>query len=272
MTTEDRLGVAASALNAVEGFYILGNERFEADGATFVRNLAAPDIWDSNHVTSITASTPQEIDRLLERAEREFAVIKHRRFDVTNATPPQVEARLVHERYTRNELAVMLLEGELAGQPKPCDIRPADDEAAWEAYVALHDVDWREYKDRMPGGVRGFDEGTAAQMMRMRRVKSPPVRHWLAYVDGEPRAYLSSWGGVDGVGMVEDLFTHPDCRGRGLATALIHHCVAQARREGAGPVVIGADPTDTPKDMYAALGFRPVALFREYLRWTDSPG
>lgn len=145
MTAEDRLGVAASALRVVEEFYILGNERFEAEGATFVRNLDVPDIWDSNHVTSITAATPQEIDRLLERADREFAGVKHRRFDVTNSTPPQVEARLVHERYTRNELVVMLLEGELAGQPKPCEIRPADDESSWEAYVALHDVDWREY-------------------------------------------------------------------------------------------------------------------------------
>ncbi len=102
--------------------------------------------------------------------------------------------------------------------------------------------------------------------MRSRQAKSPPARHWLACVDGEPRAYLSSWGGVDGVGMVEDLFTHPDFRHRGLATALIHHCVSEARKEGAGPVVIGADPKDTPKRMYAALGFHPVAVKREYLK------
>ena len=71
---------------------------------------------------------------------------------------------------------------------------------------------------------------------------------------------------MDGVGAVEDLFTHPDFRHRGLATALIHHCVAEVRSEGAGPIVISADTTDTPKRMYAALGFRPVAVKRDYLK------
>ncbi len=79
-------------------------------------------------------------------------------------------------------------------------------------------------------------------------------------------AYFNSWAGVDGVGQVEDLFTHPDFRHRGLATALIHHCVAECRRGGAGPVIIVAEPTDTPKQMYAAMGFRPAAIATHYLK------
>ena len=55
-------------------------------------------------------------------------------------------------------------------------------------------------------------------------------------------------------------------RHRGVATALIAHCVDDARAHGAGPVVIVSDPTDTPKHMYAALGFRPVALKRGWLK------
>jgi hypothetical protein len=58
---------------------------------------------------------------------------------------------------------------------------------------------------------------------------------------------------------------------RGLATALIHPCVADARSKGAGPVVIAADPTDTPKHMYAAMGFRPVAVYSHYLKRLDRP-
>ena len=256
---------ARSALTVSEAFSALGNERFEADGATFVRNREIPDIWDANHVTHVTAATPGEIEGLLARVEREFAGFRHRQFRAEFTTPPALEARLTLEGYQGSEELVMLLEGELQGQPKRHEIRPLTDDAGWQAYTALHDLDWREYKDRMPG-TRGFDEKTAEAMMRSRQLKTPPVRHWLACVDGEPRAYLSSWVGVDGVGMVEDLFTHPDFRHRGLATALIHHCVAEVRREGAGPIVIGADTTDTPKRMYAALGFRPVAVKREYLK------
>jgi hypothetical protein len=36
----------------------LGHERFEADGALFVRNRQLPDIWEANHVTAVTAASP----------------------------------------------------------------------------------------------------------------------------------------------------------------------------------------------------------------------
>ncbi len=257
---------ARSALAVNEAYRALGNEVFEVEGATFVRNREIPDIWDANHIAHITAATPEEIDRLLARAEREFAGFPHRQCCVDSTTPPAVEARLALEGYKCSDLLVMMMEGEPQGQPKPHEVREVTDDADWEAYAALHNVDWRDYRERMPGAPGGLNEETARQMMLSRRTKSPPVRHWLAYLDSEPRAYCSSWVGMDGVGQVEDLFTHPDFRHRGLARALIHHGVAEARRDGAGPVVIVADPADTPKRMYATLGFRPVAVKRDYLK------
>ena len=85
-------------------------------------------------------------------------------------------------------------------------------------------------------------------------------------MDGEPRGFFSSWEGTAGVGQVEDLFVEDGWRHRGLATALLHHTVADARAAGAGPIAIIADATDTPKTMYAAMGFRPVATVRKYTR------
>ena len=104
------------------------------------------------------------------------------------------------------------------------------------------------------------------------RLKAPAVRSWLVWLDGGARAYLSSWPGENGVGMVEDLYTEQAYRHRGLATALLAHCVADARARGAGPVVIGADVNDTPKRMYAALGFRPLFVSRSYLRLLEPEG
>lgn len=259
----DPFTTTRAALATNQAYHALGNERFQADGAVFIRNRQTPAIWDANHVTQVTASTSQEIERLLARVEREYAGLAHRRFDLDFMTPPQFEARLVLEGYQRSDALVMLLEGEIVGSAKPCDIRPVMDEPDWQAHVTLHDIDWREYREKIPGS---FDEETARQMMLSRRSKWPPARHWLAYADGEARAYCSSWLGPNGMGLVEDLFSHPDFRHRGLATALIHHCVGEVRREGAGPVVIVADATDTPKQMYDAMGFRPVAVEREYRR------
>ena len=65
---------------------------------------------------------------------------------------------------------------------------------------------------------------------------------------------------------MEDLFTVPAFRRRGVATALIAHAVGDARDRGAGPVLIGADPDDSPKHMYAAMGFRPLCVLRSYTR------
>jgi GNAT superfamily N-acetyltransferase len=250
-----------------EDLLALGNEVFEAEGALFVRNRALPAVHDANHVGRVTACAPDEIDRLLARAHREFSGCgcKHLRFDLDLDTPPQFEARLALEGYRRNDALVMLLEGELRGKAKPFEIRPVESETDWAAYGALHEIDWQAYAERTsPGAAEEASAWTAAAMLQSRRLKSPPARFWLAYLDGAPRAYLFSWEGTKGVGQVEDLFTHPDYRHRGLATALIHHCVADARAHGAGPVVIVADPTDTPKEMYAAMGFLPVAVKRSW--------
>jgi GNAT superfamily N-acetyltransferase len=101
------------------------------------------------------------------------------------------------------------------------------------------------------------------------RLKTPPDRKWLAYVDGAARGMASAWE-MDGVGQVEDVFVEPRSRHRGIATALIHHCVADCRARGAGAVVIVADAADTPQTMYAAMGFRPVATKRRYVLYPQS--
>jgi len=78
---------------------------------------------------------------------------------------------------------------------------------------------------------------------------------------------MSSVWQVNGLGQVEDVFVEPAYRHRGIATALIHHCVADCREQGAGAVVIVADACDTPQHMYAAIGFRPAATKRRYVRY-----
>ena len=89
--------------------------------------------------------------------------------------------------------------------------------------------------------------GVTEQMVAAKRVKAPDLRFWLARADGTDAAFFSSWPRRDGVGIVEDLFTRPEFRHRGIATALIAHSVADARERGAGLVAISARAADTPK-------------------------
>ena len=62
--------------------------------------------------------------------------------------------------------------------------------------------------------------------------------------------------------MVEDLFTLPSHRNRGIARSLIHHCVDDALARGAVDVLIGALHDDTPKNAYAAMGFETTCRDR----------
>ena len=141
----DELTRRAQAVN--QAYLALGNEQFDADGASFVRNREAPEIRDANHVTRITAASLAEIDRLFVRVEREFADIPHRAYHIYSDTPPAIEARLALEGYERNDALVMLLEGDLAGQAKDHDIRLVEGEDSWQAYRSLHLAGWIAYRE-----------------------------------------------------------------------------------------------------------------------------
>ena len=245
------------------GYLALGCEVFEAEGGRFVRDRAHPSIWDANHVSHIRCESEAQLERLLARADIEYAGSRHRRLDLDSKTPSFVAARLALEGWSCDETLELLLEEELRAEPKAADIREVVTDADWAAYAALSELDARESNARQG---REFQPEVAAGFLALKRAGAAEIRFWMAYVDDVPRAYFASWPGTNGVGMVEDLFTQQEFRHRGIATALIAHCVADARERGAGPVVIGADPTDTPKRMYAALGFRPFLVRRNYIR------
>ena len=241
----------------------LANETFDADGARIVRNRGHANIYDANHVSHVTCESESDIERLLARVEQEYTHCRHRRFDVDPWTPSEFVSRLVLEGYSADEDLLLVLEGDLHARPAWCDIRRVESEEQWAASSELHEMDFVERCRRLG---RTPDPSVPEAFAALRRATSADVAYWMAYHDDTPVAYLWSWPGVHGTGVVEDLFTHPDYRHRGVATALIAHGVADARARGAGPVAISADPGDTPKLMYRALGFRPIVVVRHYIR------
>ena len=114
--TSDSL--AARVDRAIDDFpSYAGEERFEAEGAIFVRDRSIPDKYYANHVEQVTASTPEEIARLSDRVEVEFKGFRHRCFYVDRDTPTEFEAWLLMEGYQRSDSLVMVLTGELRCTP-----------------------------------------------------------------------------------------------------------------------------------------------------------
>jgi predicted GNAT family acetyltransferase len=99
------------------------------------------------------------------------------------------------------------------------------------------------------------------------RRKAGPMTFYIAELAGRPVAYAARVECPNGLGMIEDVFTLPDVRNKGIASALIAHVLGRLRGEiPARPVFLGAHALQGAKHLYRRLGFQPVMVTREFLR------
>lgn len=260
-----------AAIDVLHAYFELGNDTRSTAGATLVSSAACPQIYDANCVTRIRAGTADEIDDLFAAADEHYAGLTNRTFKVDPRTPAAVEARLVLGDFEVDVELQSVLEGDLqvpAGiGPPGLDVRPLAGEDDWASLGRLMRVDHEETAANR--GAPCWDQSVTDEMLDQRRRKAPAVQFFLARLDGVDCAFFSSWpgvGGRGGLGKLEDLFTLPAYRHRGIASALMVQAADDARARGAGPLLIGAVADDTPKAMYAAMGFRPLLVYRSYTR------
>jgi GNAT superfamily N-acetyltransferase len=266
MTGGDEHGAYERVYEALYSHLSLGNRVIDTDFARYVTNPAALSVYDANHVQSVRADSEAAIDSVLALADQLFEDCRHRRIFIDPWTPLEVEAYLTLRDYEPRSELVLLLGADLRIDVQDVldlDLRLVESDDDWNSFEQLLRLDHEEEEER---GIGTRSPDLTHQVALTKRSKAPDVRFWLARIDDADCAFCSSWSGSSGVGIVEDLFTRQDFRHRGVATALIGHCVADSRARGAGPVVISALVDDTPKSMYAALGFRPVCINRSYLK------
>ncbi len=262
-----RDGPLARIHETVARYLELGSSVEDLGAFRAVRNPENPQIWDANFASGVRAQSEAEIDEVLAAAERAFDHVQHRHYLIDPETPSAFEAHLALLGYRENATLELLLEGELRAKPRSFEIRQAESESDWVALAHLQRLDHLDAAERRKR--EPYSEEVSLQLATVRRAKAPYLRVWIARVDGVDCACFSSWPGTNGIGKVEDLFTLPEFRRHGIATALIARAVDDARARGAGPVLIGAEPDDTPKAMYAAMGFEPVCIARSRVRAGD---
>jgi GNAT superfamily N-acetyltransferase len=249
-------------------YHALGNDVHDHALCRAIRRDAAPYVYVANHLQRVRAKTAEQIDAVLAFLEQTLGDRRHRQVLVDPDTPAPFVARLALAGFEPEPTLQLVLEGELCGRTAaPVDLRLAESDEDWASLARLLRVDHEETCARRGRPV--YDMAVTDQMALCMRGRSPAARHWLARVGGRDVAFFASWPGRNGVGMVEDLFTLPECRKRGIARVLVHHAVADARARGAAQVLIGADPSDWPKRFYADLGFRPACVTWGWLRTPD---
>lgn len=250
-------------------YFELGNEVRDLGLARVVRNPATPEVWDSNCLTRVRADG-DDIDVVLSDLDHWYADVSHRSVKVDPFTPTAMEARLLLEGFRSDTMIHLVLppSHDIRVRPGAAEVtvREVRSDSDWQSLTRLARADHEEAA-RREGRVVWSHEVTA-QMVTRKRLRSADLPYFMASCAGVDVAHSCAWVGTEKekVGMVEDLFTDPAFRHRGIATTLIAHAVAYTRGLGAGPVMIGAAADDTPRVMYAALGFRPLFVTRSYVR------
>ena len=244
----------------------LGSRWEDTELGRFVADPTRPAVWDANHVSRVTAGSRSAMDRLLDEMEARFAHCAHRLVATDPFTSPVVSARLFLEGYEEQTPVVHLV---LAGdvvvrRSPPLRLRPVANDADWRD---LHELVFADHAEGLTAGRTKATPEVTRGLVQGYRNTAGPCLFFIAELDGRACGYASSVRCPDGdLGMVEDVFTLPDARGRGIATAMIDHCVRHARAHGAGPVFIGAHADDWPKQLYARLGFEPVLVSRKFVK------
>jgi GNAT superfamily N-acetyltransferase len=242
--------------------------------AQYVKNTERPDIWVANQVSLVRASTEQAIEQVLARADRELAHCEHRMVLIDPLTPAAFTAQLALLDYRElSAVLQMVLTGPMAvasaDTPPNIALRAITSDADWSTLYTLVRADHVEGK-----ATRGMDlaEEITQGIVAEYRAKSQVSQFFLASSRGVACAYGQAIVGPYGMGIVEDLFVLPGYRKQGIARALIRHAVTYARERGMGPMLIGTHVNEAPKRLYAALGFAPQCLIREYLLETGTHG
>ena len=244
----------------------LGLARHKLQYCEAVQDLENPDVWSSNKIFNVTAVSPSEIDSLLTSADEVFSSLSYRHFVIDPFTPPAFSAHLALSDYNEHSATVqMVLDGQLikkAAGPAPA-FYPVKSAADWATLRELVLADHAE-GGRTQGSV--LSESITDGIVASYRAKEGACQFFIAELNGAPCAYGSGINCPNDFGMVEDLFTLPKFRKRGMASAVIEHCVDYCRSKGAGPILIGSHANESPKHLYNSLGFDPVCLTRDYIK------
>ena len=241
----------------------LGHDVIQTSHGRIIVNKTQPDVWDANHASAVTAEDPSDIDDFLGNVDQHLSHTRWRVVHTDPFTPSPFIAHLALDGYVEQPATVQMV---LERTPSPAhgsDIMPIDTEADWQALAALVR---RDHEEGARTGGRMLSPSVTEGIIAGYRAKDGPYRFHLARIDGEPVAYGALAAAPSGAGMIEDLFTLPAYRQRGIASAMIAQFAAALEEQHCAGVFIGALVGEPAGRLYVKLGFRPVMVTRCWVR------
>jgi GNAT superfamily N-acetyltransferase len=218
-----------------------------------VRTPDNPGYRWGNFVLLRRAPLRRDLGLVEELVARELPGIGHRAFGVDSPDGQVTELAPFAEAGYAVERAVVLTASRVLPPPRPNTsalFRPLTGDDDWSQRVSLdlacHD-----------GGATGFDDFTRRKAAAERRITEEGHSAWYgAFDDGRLVATMGVVRAGNRVARFQEVQTHPEARGRGLAGSLVHAAGADAfQRLGATTLVTVADPDYHAIRIYRAVGF-----------------
>lgn len=218
-----------------------------------VRTPDNPTFWWGNFLLLADPPTDQEeAAAWLEEFEREFPDARHRTFGI-DRTDGSVDdlAPFAALGMDVEESSVMTAEA-VHEPPRPntaATYRPLDSDDDWAQQIEVARAGEEEY---------GYDLAfVTARTRAERRLVDAGYGAWWGAFDGD--RLLASMGlftASEGLARFQNVKTHPDARGRGLAGTLVHRVSRYGFEElGARTLVMVADPDYLAIRIYRSVGF-----------------
>jgi len=231
--------------------------------ATIVATPTHADTWDANFAVADPEAAPAE---LIAAITQHFPAPAWQVVAVDALTSEAVVAALALADFEPAVRVIeMLAKGAVASaHPLPAittrSVASAEDRAAFDRLVAVDHGEGRRTGSTDPA----VSAGLAAAM----RARMPWCDYRIITIDNADAGYGLSVACPNGLGLIEELFTLPDWRGRGIMSAFIVEAVWRLRDQGCDGVFLDAHADDAPKRLYARLGFSPAALATKWVRET----
>ncbi|MBY0521181.1 MAG: GNAT family N-acetyltransferase [Sphingomonas sp.] len=255
------MSLAGDIAAARRWFRLCGYGPIETPDATIVATPADPDVWDANFALDKPGADPAALIAALD------AAMPHSRWRIVYAdvlTDPGTLAALALAGFTPGP---PIIEMHAAGDirpphpPPPITLHTVETDDDWAAMTTLVQIDHSEGK-RTGLISEAVSDGLIAAM----RDRVPAGSYALIRLDGAPVGYGLMLACPGRLGLLENLFTLPEARGRGVMSAFIVEAAARLRAQGCDGIFLDALSEESAKHLYARLGFQPVALTHRWSR------
>lgn len=254
--------LAELVFQAEDDLLAIGCQQIRLPFGCMLRDPELPLIYDVNSLRKVQGRpTLSELRRVFRAAD---PAGRHQRLVSRDPeTVDWLDGILLPRGYYRQACVAMVLDGDAPAISVPedvtiCLVDPDDDER--EKEVA-------RCQDKVRRKEPWYGKEVSRQMDRMalRHVREGGAEHLAAFLPDGSVAGSLLLRCANGVGFIADVGTAPLWRRRGIASALVAAAAAIAQERGFEIVGLTARRDDSPRHLYARLGFRTLGESIDWL-------